>query len=417
MKAPSPKTPHVLAQLSPNGTPQLSVWRTRIENSDAQALWRALHRLVSVHPLVRSALGSQQASAQPTPLFSLHDLTQDLYVLLLQKGRFAHYLSAQMADNEIEREIFQIELTNLLIGNLRRRRPENYRIVRRVSQLLETDPRFRRFPKNKGLRGQQPARYRQAAEAVFGLREWSNEKRVKDAGTFSDLITNIPMRRRNCRRTGCTGDAQLIVSNQELVDLLLEIFAAIDSPAPLRVLRQLALSKLPVYDPVINPIEDEVNEEQHGRTYHDVFASTDASPEQLALRGEEEEQARQAAAAFLDHLGMLMRANVQRTERLWRVLWHCYFDPAEPSQLEIAEMVGISDSSVSDYRRKLEAEMRKLDFAPEQLRCFAEELDEQLRWRLSLPERPTLREEFSVPVPWPQYEYNTWKSLDAAPVV
>ena len=142
MKAPSPKTPHVLAQLSPNGTPQLSVWRTRIENSDAQALWRALHRLVSVHPLVRSALGSQQASAQPTPLFSLHDLTQDLYVLLLQKGRFAHYLSAQMADNEIEREIFQIELTNLLIGNLRRRRPENYRIVRRVSQLLETDPRF-----------------------------------------------------------------------------------------------------------------------------------------------------------------------------------------------------------------------------------------------------------------------------------
>jgi hypothetical protein len=129
--------------------------------------------------MVRSTLNSQQSSA-PTNLFSLHDLTQDLYLLLLQKGRFNHYLVSQMTDGEIEREIFQIELTNLLIGSLRRRRPENYRIVRRVSGVLESDARFRRFKQRDG----QSARYRHAADAVYGLREWGDRKSVKDSGTF-----------------------------------------------------------------------------------------------------------------------------------------------------------------------------------------------------------------------------------------
>lgn len=400
MKAPSRKSPQLLAKVPSGAASQLSLWKTRIENSEANALWRALHRLVSIHPLVRSALNSQQSSASPSNLFSLHDLTQDLYLLLLQKGRFNHYLTSQMTDAEIEREIFQIELTNMLIGSLRRRRPENYRIVRRVSGVLESDARFRRFKQRDG----QTARYRQAAEAIYGLRKWNDGKVIKDAGTFSDLIAGISMRMRDRRRTGCTGEAQVIISNQELIELMVEIFEAIDSPAPLRVLRQLALSKLPVYDLVMTSIEDEVNEEHQGHSYYDSVASSDASPEQIALRDEQERRARRAANSFLDRLGLLVRSNPRRTERLWRVLWHCYFDPSEPSQLEVAEMVGISDSSVSDYRRKLESEMRKLDFAPDHLRYFAEELDEQLRWRLSLPENESHQLELDAKMTWLQYD-------------
>ncbi len=361
--------------------------------------------MVSGHPLVRSALGMQQGSSTLTPHLSLHDLTQDLYVLLLQKKRFDHYIAAQMSDIEIEREIFQIELTNLLIGNLRRRRPENYRIVRRVSQVLESDPHFRRFRRNKAQNQDQVERYRQAADAVFGLRDWKDGKLMKDNGTFSDLIHNIPMRQRNRRRAGCTGEAQVIVSNQQLVELVVEIFEAIDSPAPLRVLRQLALSKLPVYDPTLTSIEDEVNEERQGRNYYDSLASSDANPEEMTLRSEQEMEARAAATEFLERLSLLTRSNSQRTERLWRVLWHCYFDSEEPSQLEIAERVGISDSSVSDYRRKIEIEMRNLNFSPEQLVSFAEELDEQLRWRLSLPEGAERRTELDEKIVWPSYEY------------
>lgn len=373
--------------------------------------------MIAVHPLVRSALGMQQSAASQEPPFSLHDLTQDLYVLLLQKGRFKHYVATQMSDAEIEREIFQIELTNLLIGNLRRRRPENYRIVRRVSQVLETDPRFRRFKQKRRHGNGQVERYRQAADAVFGLREWGNDKIMKDSGTFADLIVNIPMRQRNRRRAGCTGETQVIVSNQELVELLTEILETIDSPASLRVLRQLALSKLPVYDPMLSSIEDEVNEERQGRNYNDSLASDEASPEEVALYNEEESEARSEAVKLLDRLSQITRSNTQRTERLWRVLWHCYFDSQEPSQLEIAEMVGISDSSVSDYRRKIEVEMRNLNFSPEQLGSFAEELDEQLRWRLSLPERAERRPELGEELGWPKYKFDGQTVFTVPPFV
>ncbi len=413
MKAPAYQSPRLLAKVSSCGSSRLSLWKTRIENADNNALWRALNRLVSVHPLVRSAINSRQSATNPTNLFSLHDLTQDLYLLLLQKGRFNYYLATQMSDAEIEREIFQIELTNLLIGNLRRRRPENYRIVRRVSGVLENGEHFRRF----GKRDKQMARYRQAAEAVFGLRDWGNDKAIKDSGTFADLITCIPMRMRNRRRSGCTGDAQIIVSNQELIELMIEIFETIDSPAPLRVLRQLALSKLPVYDPVMTTIEEDANEEHQGRSYYDSIPSPDASPEEIVLQDEEEEEVRRIANNFLNHLSLLMRSNPRRTDRLWRVLWHCYFNPEEPSQLEIAEMVGISDSSVSDYRRKLENEMRKLDFEPERLHCFAEELDEQLRWRLSISEKQQCKLELDSKMPWLRYDYNTAEAVQALQVV
>ncbi|MGE0128620.1 MAG: hypothetical protein AB7U82_11115 [Blastocatellales bacterium] len=404
-----PYTAHTANAASGKISTQLSLWKTRIENSDAQSLWRSLHRLVSAHPLVRSALGYSYSSAHHTPSSSLSDLTQDLYLLLLQKGRFNHYIVSQMSDAEIEREIFQIELTNLLIGNLRRRRPENYRIARRVSAVLENDPRFRQFRQRDG----QNARYRQAAEAVYGLSQWGHNKAVKDSGVFADLINHVPMRMRNRRRVGCTGDTQVIVSNQELVELIVEIFEAIDSPAPLRLLRQLALSKLPVCDPEMSSIDDEVNEERQGRNY-DWIASPEANPEQIALMKEQEREARRAAPEFLNRLSLLARSNPQRTERLWRVLWHCFLDSDELSQLEIAEMVGLSDSSVSDYRRKIEAELRKLDFNPEQLRCFAEELDEQLQWRLSLLEGPDREKELDASSLWTKCDLASMVRLDHA---
>lgn len=409
MKALTPDSPLKAVKLIPHVSPQnapgqSTLWQKRIEHCDAASLWRSLQRMVSCHPLVRSALGNQQ-SASSEPPFSIHDLTQDLYVLLLQKGRFNHYLAAGMSDAEIEREIFQIELTNLLIGNLRRRRPENYRIVRRVSQILENDQSFRRFRRNK--KDNQVERYRQAAEAVFGLREWSDDKRVKDSGTFDDLIASVPIRCRNRRRAGCTGETQVIVSNQELVELMVEIFEAIDSPAPLRVLRQLALSKLPVFDPTLTSIDDEVGEERQGRRHHYSLVAADATPEEQAMNNEQEAEARSMAVEFLTRLSNLTRSNPSRTERLWRVLWHCYFDSDEPSQLEIAELVGISDSSVSDYRRRIESEMRGLRFAQEQFSIFAEELKEQLQWRLSPPERSEHRHKPMEVIAWPRFRYDS----------
>lgn len=358
-------------------------WQQWLAADDAASLWCALHRLVTIHPLARAALSGQQGDVNPTPSASTADLTQDLFLVLLQKHRFQHYRQTRMSDAEIEREIFQVELSNLLIGNLRRRRPENYRLVRRVSQMLEHDPRFRRF-RRAGREGALPERYRQAAEAVYGLRAWSDGKPRRDAGTFDARVAAIPTRRRDLRRAGCAGDTQVIISNEELGRLLVELLEAIDSPAPLRVLRQLALAKLPVCDAEMSSLDAEVDNDM-GAWRARWLTAPDPGPEQRLLAEEDARGARRAAGAFLDQLSQLTRAHRERTERLWRVLWHCYFDAAEPSQLEIAAALGISDSSISDYRRKLEAALRALDLQPDQVAAFTEALAAQLRRRLGLP--------------------------------
>ena len=355
-------------------------WKSLLENNDDATLWQSLHRLVSIHPLIRSAQRNQHNARNTTSLLSLPDLTQDLYLLLLEKSRFKHYLQDEMSDTEIEREIFQVELTNMLIGTLRRKQPENYRIVRRISGLLESDPRFKIF---RSPESHQTARYRQAVNVVYGLREWTSDKSIKDVARLEDLMSSVPSRIRNRRRVGCKGDAQVIVTNQELVELLEEIFKQLDSPISLRTLRTLALSKLPIYDAEVSSI-DQISEQAEGsHSWEKMIVSENDCPEGINLRREEEMLARRAAHDFLAKVDRLTRFQPLRTEKFWRILWHYYFDPSEPSQLVIADMVGMSDSSVSDYRRKMEQEMQKhllRSFTSEQLSCFAEENTKEIRF-------------------------------------
>ncbi len=362
-----------------------SQWQAYVQE-DAQGLLRALQRMVNTHPLVRSALkGGTTAMASTSALFSAQDLAHDLYLVLLQKDRFRHYLESGMTDADIEREIFQVELTNHLIGILRRCRPENYRMVRRIGTVLETDARFKAMRGNgrgNGGGNGNVARYRQSAETAYGLADWEQGKSAQDGHSAMVALTQVSMRTRDLRRAGCSGDTQLIVSNQELAVLLVEILQAIDGPAPLRVLRQFALSKLPVWDVTLTPIETDAGEERMGGVKADALASADANPAEQLTQQEEVTLANSAVYTFLARLHVLTKENAVRTERLCRVLWHCYFDPAEPSQLAIAEMVGVSDSSVGDYRRKLETEMRRLSLSLTQVAHFSEALREELRRRL-----------------------------------
>ena len=393
-------------------------WKSLLETDDAAMLWQSLHRLIANHPLVRSAQRNQH-SAKNTSLLSLPDLTQDLYLLLLEKSRFHHYAQARMTDAEIEREIFQVELTNMLIGRLRQRQPENYRIVRRISTVLDSEPYFRVIRQPEA---HQPGRYRQAVHVVYGLRDWKSDKPVKDGGSFDDLIANVPTRVRNRRRVGCKGDSQLIVTNQELSELLIEIFQAVDSPISLRRLRSLALSKLPVYDAVVSSIEQVTQHDGQSQGWEKMLISSHACPEQINLQREQECLARQAAHDFLDLLEKMSRFHRHRTHRFWRILWHSYFDPEEPSQLTIAAMLEMSNSTVSDYRRKMEQEMQKLlkeYLLPEQMSHFAEELASQLKRRIARLEtqrwpQPSGRPETPV---WPRFNYSSLATLEALPVV
>jgi len=44
------------------------------------------------------------------------------------------------------------------------------------------------------------------------------------------------------------------------------------------------------------------------------------------------------------------------------VLWHCYLVSDGGTQLEVAEMLGVSDSLVSDYRKRIETSLQALSF-------------------------------------------------------
>ena len=53
---------------------------------------------------------------------------------------------------------------------------------------------------------------------------------------------------------------------------------------------------------------------------------------------------------LLEDMKNSVRRKPSRYITLVRVVWHCYFDPASPSQTHIARLMGMSDSLVSHYR-------------------------------------------------------------------
>ncbi len=62
------------------------------------------------------------------------------------------------------------------------------------------------------------------------------------------------------------------------------------------------------------------------------------------------------------------------------VLWHCYLSPTHITQLEAAARLNVSDSLVSDYRRRIEQQLRALSFAEiEEARRFETALRERVR--------------------------------------
>jgi hypothetical protein len=117
-----------------------------------------------------------------------------------------------------------------------------------------------------------------------------------------------------------------------------------------------------------------LNAGNNGSTMRRDPADTRGNAEDSLLR---EENHRQAAALANDFLYTLRRAvnhNERRFTRLLSTLWHCYYNPTNPSQLEIARFLGVSDSLVSDNRRLIEFELKKLELSVDEGVIFSESL-------------------------------------------
>ena len=99
------------------------------------------------------------------------------------------------------------------------------------------------------------------------------------------------------------------------------------------------------------------------------------TPEEGLLRRESEDNAGNYVGSFLNGLQLAVRGKPKQYNRIIGVLWHCYLSSDGGTQLEIAEFLGVSDSLVSDYRRRIEMQLRELDFTEvEEARRFEQAL-------------------------------------------
>jgi hypothetical protein len=386
-------------------------WADILDRGDVESLWNELYQLISRHPGVRPLHFATDGAAVSSPMEINADLTQELFLELFQKQRFDHYLREGYTSAEIENEIAYIEIPNLVGARLRKRYPESFRMARRVSALLKSSSRFRRFTSSgtavqdeeaaRPRRGRPPKAKAAQAESddleiiddfdeesaatngatkrqrmvdqIFGLKDWPRRKVLRDSGHFVEMVKSVPMRRRDTRMVGRTGSSQLILSNPDLEELIVEVLCAIDSPADVRTIRQLTLSKIPLQDYNVASLDEPVSDKE-GETIKREAADTRDTPEGELLRGEQDEQVARMAEDFIYSLRRAVNNNERRFARLIETMWYCYFDSAEPSQLEIARVLGVSDSLVSDNRRLIEHELKKLNLSIEDGQTFSESL-------------------------------------------
>src|SRR6476661_6912317 len=212
------KTKENLPRSIQNKQVKVGKWNDSLNASDVNQIWIELHRIVSSHPLVRA---SKRAGflVEEGKQNAYTDLTQELFVALLSKDRFQHYIDTEMSDAEIEAEISQIELTNMLTAELRKRYPESYRLARRISTVIQTGASFKRFD-NIG----NPDVHRRLADRLYGLCDWADGKAHRDVQEMQERVKVVSFHSRDTRMVGCTGDAQIVISNPELEKLIIRVF-------------------------------------------------------------------------------------------------------------------------------------------------------------------------------------------------
>ena len=407
-------------------------WAELLLEEDVEGLWNALYQLVSRHPAVRPLHFATDGAAVTSQFEINADLTQELFLELYQKRRFDHYFNHAYTNSAIENELSRIELPNMVGARLRKRYPESFRMARRVSSLLKGSQLFKRFglsteEAEAPRRGRKKAKQTKQALAavaatgplsdeedffdaaddvdtddfgestesrkgshrpgrmvnqVYGLASWPEKKPFGEPGRFADLVRSVPIRKRDTRLVGRTGSSQLILSNPELERLIVEVLTVLNSPADVRTLRQLVLSRIPLQDYNVASLDEELSVGSEGSVRRDAV-DTRETPESALLKEEHNERLGLLAVEFLSSIRSAVNNNERRFMRLIGTLWHCYYDPDGPSQIEIAKKLGVSDSLVSDNRRLIEIELKKLKLSLEDGAIFSESLQRLVSQELS----------------------------------
>lgn len=331
-------------------------WLNALLSNDTEELWSKLFKLLSRHSAVRLLYPQKELlSDNRWDIYS--DLTQGLYLRLLEKGRWQYYLDLSYSDERVEQELFRIEVPNFVSELQRERYPESYRLARRISDLLKTRAEFRYYPnsawsstdsKTPGL----PRASNKMVLKVYGLNDWTSNKEVKHNVNLEHLVRDVAVRTRDTRRTGRGSGSQIIISNEELTQLIIDIFTAVDTPLTVRMIRWFVMSKLMIEDCWFISLDAELAVTSERATEPRRVDLPDKRPTPLdsLLDKEMKQQIESVVESLLGSMREAVRHKTIRYSKLIDVAWHCYFNPASPSQTQIAKLMGISDSLVSHYR-------------------------------------------------------------------
>jgi DNA-directed RNA polymerase specialized sigma subunit len=114
------------------------------------------------------------------------------------------------------------------------------------------------------------------------------------------------------------------------------------------------------------------------------IADNRETPEEDLMRSEGENEAVGFVDDFLASLSKSVRGKAKQYDRMLSVLWHCYLTSNGGTQLEVADMLGVSDSLVSDYRKRIEANLQQLSFSGvNEARHFEKALKQEVRKRIT----------------------------------
>ncbi len=331
-------------------------WLDVLRNNDTETLWSKLFNLLSRHSAVRLLYPQKELSSDNKwDIYS--DLTQGLFLRLLEKDRWQHYLDLGYSDDRVEQELFRIEVPNFVSELQRERYPESYRLARRISDLIKTRAEFRYYPNqawsstNAKASGM-PRVTNKMVLKVYGLTCWPAGKEVKRNANLEHLVREVAVRTRDTRRTGRGSGSQVIISNEELTQLIVDIFTAVDTPLTVRMIRGFVMSKLMIEDCWFISLDAELTSASEHATEPQRVDLPDKRPTPLdsLLAKEMKQQIENVVESLLNKMREAVRFKTIRYFKLIDVVWHCYFNPASPSQTKIARLMGISDSLVSHYR-------------------------------------------------------------------
>jgi hypothetical protein len=329
-------------------------WIEILKTNDNEALWNKLCGLIAKHSSTRLLYShDEMAGSRRHEIYS--DLTQDIFLRLLEKNRWQYYLDNGYTSEHIEQELNRIEVPNYISVLQRERYPEAYRLARRISELIKSHSEFRLYSipsYTDNVAANESARpSRKMVLQVYGLSRWPADKRTGYEGDLLERIKDVPCHRRDVRRMGRGGGSQVIISNEELMQLIVDIFIAIDTPLAIRYMRALAMSKLAIEDSRLVSLDAGLMSAGEDATLPGLdLPDTRPTPLDTLLAKERRQNLEQMVEMLLQQMRHAVRNKPQRFHKLVCIAWSCYFDPSSPSQTSIAREMNISDSLVSHYR-------------------------------------------------------------------